>query len=124
MLVVGVILTIAGVAGALYGVAQVANLIAPVFSFEANMSVFGLESYLVWVIAGAIVAIIGIILMAARKKPAKSAGAIRLLGVPDGPGGEPPPAVVASAVEFVLEGLHLHRRINKDRAARGTIYRR
>jgi hypothetical protein len=72
MLVVGVILTIAGVVGALYGVAQVANLIAPVFSFEANMSVFGLESYLVWVIAGAVVAIIGIILMAARKKPAKS----------------------------------------------------
>jgi magnesium chelatase subunit I len=35
-----------------------------------------------------------------------------------------PPAVVASAVEFVLEGLHLHRRINKDRAAGGTVYRR
>ena len=34
------------------------------------------------------------------------------------------PAVVASAVEFVLEGLHLHRRINKERAARGGIYRR
>lgn len=73
MLVIGLILTIAGVAGALYGVAQVANIITtPVFGFEANMSVFGLESYLVWVIAGAVVAIIGIILMAARKKPAKS----------------------------------------------------
>ena len=72
MLVVGVILTIVGVVGALYGVAQVANLLSPVFGFEANMSVFGLESYLVWVIAGAVVAIVGIILMAARKKPAKS----------------------------------------------------
>jgi hypothetical protein len=64
MLVVGVILTIVGVVGA--------NLLSPVFGFEANMSVFGLESYLVWVIAGAVVAIVGIILMAARKKPAKS----------------------------------------------------
>ncbi len=34
------------------------------------------------------------------------------------------PAVVASAVEFLLEGLHLQRRINKDRRAGGTVYRR
>ena len=34
------------------------------------------------------------------------------------------PAVVASAVEFLLEGLHLARRINKDRGLSGTIYRR
>jgi magnesium chelatase subunit I len=27
------------------------------------------------------------------------------------------PASIASAVEFVLEGLHLHRRLNKDRAS-------
>jgi magnesium chelatase subunit I len=27
------------------------------------------------------------------------------------------PAGVASAVEFVLEGLHLNRRLNKDRAS-------
>jgi hypothetical protein len=72
MLVVGVILTIVGVVGALYGVAQVANLLTPVFGFEANMSVFGLDAFLVWIIAGAIVAIVGIILMAVRKKPAKS----------------------------------------------------
>ncbi len=38
--------------------------------------------------------------------------------------GRESPAVVASAVEFVLEGLHLQRRINKDRAARGGVYRR
>jgi hypothetical protein len=34
---------------------------------------------------------------------------------------------VASAVEFVLEGLHLNRRLNKDRAlpgGGGGIYRR
>jgi len=72
MLVIGVILTIVGVAGTLYGVAQVADLIQQVFSFEANMNVFGLDPSLVWVIAGAVVAIIGIILMVARKKPAKS----------------------------------------------------
>jgi magnesium chelatase subunit I len=29
------------------------------------------------------------------------------------------PAAVASAVEFILEGLHLNRRLNKDAAARG-----
>ncbi len=72
MLVVGVILTIVGVVGALYGVVQVAGLIDPVFAFEASMKIFDLQSYLVWVIAGAIVAIVGIILMAVRKKPAKS----------------------------------------------------
>jgi hypothetical protein len=31
---------------------------------------------------------------------------------------------VASAVEFLLEGLHLARRINKDRSGAGTVYRR
>ena len=34
------------------------------------------------------------------------------------------PAVVASAVEFLLEGLHLARRINKERVAGGTVYHR
>ena len=34
------------------------------------------------------------------------------------------PAVVASAVEFLLEGLHLARRLNKDRIPGGTVYHR
>jgi magnesium chelatase subunit I len=34
------------------------------------------------------------------------------------------PATIASAVEFILEGLHLHRRLNKDRADGRTRYRR
>ncbi len=34
------------------------------------------------------------------------------------------PALVASAVEFLLEGLHLQRRLNKDRRATGVVYRR
>lgn len=34
------------------------------------------------------------------------------------------PAIVASGVEFVLEGLHLNRRLNKDRSAASTRYRR
>ena len=34
------------------------------------------------------------------------------------------PAIVASGVEFVLEGLHLNRRLNKDRSAGSTRYRR
>ena len=35
------------------------------------------------------------------------------------------PAAIASAVEFLLEGLHLHRRLNKDRGSvGGGVYRR
>jgi magnesium chelatase subunit I len=44
--------------------------------------------------------------------------AITLLGVEDSP------AQVASAVEFILEGLHLNRRLNKDRSGGGARYRR
>jgi magnesium chelatase subunit I len=33
------------------------------------------------------------------------------------------PAVVASAIEFVLEGLHLNKRLNKDRVAGRVQYR-
>ena len=34
------------------------------------------------------------------------------------------PEVVASAIEFVLEGLHLNRRLNCERSERGYVYRR
>ena len=34
------------------------------------------------------------------------------------------PEVLASAVEFVLEGLHLNRRLNCERTERGYVYRR
>jgi magnesium chelatase subunit I len=50
--------------------------------------------------------------------------AVRRLGTFDLTDGAEEPAVVASAVEFLLEGLHLSRRINKDRGTMGTIYRR
>ena len=50
--------------------------------------------------------------------------AVRRLGAFDVTDGAEEPAVVASAVEFLLEGLHLARRVNKDRGATGTIYRR
>ncbi len=50
--------------------------------------------------------------------------AVRELTAGDGVEAAESPAVVASAVEFVLEGLHLQRRINKDRSARGGTYRR
>ena len=46
--------------------------------------------------------------------------AVRRLGVGD----KAEPAVVAAAVELVLEGLHLARRVNKDRSGAETIYRR
>ena len=41
-----------------------------------------------------------------------------------GPAAEDGPAVVASAIEFILEGLHLSRKLNKDRTAGKTRYRR
>ena len=50
--------------------------------------------------------------------------AVRQLTAGDGPDSAESPAVVASAVEFILEGLHLQRKVNKDRAASGTVYRR
>ena len=50
--------------------------------------------------------------------------ALRRLGAFDVTDGAEEPSVVASAVEFIFEGLHLSRRINKDRAATGTVYRR
>ena len=37
--------------------------------------------------------------------------------------GDESPAAVASAVEFVLEGLHLSKRLNKDGSATGATYR-
>ncbi|MEX2548483.1 MAG: sigma 54-interacting transcriptional regulator [Chloroflexota bacterium] len=43
---------------------------------------------------------------------------VRSLGATDSP------AALASAVEFVLEGLHLNRRLNKDRIGAGARYRR
>jgi magnesium chelatase subunit I len=39
-------------------------------------------------------------------------------------GAQSNPAVIASAVEFVLEGLHLNRRLNKDRSEGRARYRR
>ncbi len=51
--------------------------------------------------------------------------AVRRLGTFDVTDGAEEPAVVASAVEFLLEGLHLSRRINKDRSGSGAVvYRR
>jgi magnesium chelatase subunit I len=38
-------------------------------------------------------------------------------------GGDESPAAIASAVEFVLEGLHLSKRLNKDAAAGKSTYR-
>jgi magnesium chelatase subunit I len=50
--------------------------------------------------------------------------AVRRLGTFDVTDGAEEPAVVASAVEFLLEGLHLSRRINKDHSGAATVYRR
>jgi magnesium chelatase subunit I len=50
--------------------------------------------------------------------------AVHRLGVLDDADPESEPALIASGVEFLLEGLHLQRRINKDRAAGGVVYRR
>ncbi len=50
--------------------------------------------------------------------------ALDRLGVFDATDGAEEPAVVASGVEFLLEGLHLARRLNKDRVPGGTVYHR
>ena len=50
--------------------------------------------------------------------------AVARLGTFDVTDGAEEPAVVASAVEFLLEGLHLARRLNKERVPGGTIYHR
>jgi len=50
--------------------------------------------------------------------------AVRRLGAYDATDGAEEPAVLASAVEFLLEGLHLARRINKDRVAGAVRYSR
>jgi magnesium chelatase subunit I len=50
--------------------------------------------------------------------------AVRDLGPLDATDGSLEPAVLASGVEFLLEGLHLARRINKDRVAGGVRYSR
>ena len=50
--------------------------------------------------------------------------AVAGLGTFDVTDGAEEPAVVASAVEFLLEGLHLARRLNKERVMGGTIYHR
>jgi magnesium chelatase subunit I len=50
--------------------------------------------------------------------------AVQSLGAFDATDGAEEPAVVASGVEFLLEGLHLARRINKDRSGAGSVYRR
>jgi len=58
-----------------------------------------------------------------REVPGMGA-AVHALGALDATDGAEEPAVVASAVEFLLEGLHLARRINKDRISGGTLYHR
>jgi magnesium chelatase subunit I len=50
--------------------------------------------------------------------------ALDRLGAYDLTDGAEEPAVVASSVEFLLEGLHLARRLNKDRIPGGTVYHR
>ena len=50
--------------------------------------------------------------------------AVERMGTFDAADGAREPALVASAVELLLEGLHLHRRLNKDRVAGGVLYRR
>jgi magnesium chelatase subunit I len=50
--------------------------------------------------------------------------AVARLGAFDATDGAEEPAVVASAVEFLLEGLHLARRLNKERVPGGTVYHR
>jgi len=58
-----------------------------------------------------------------RETPGLRDAVVRLGTFDVSDGGEEP-ALVASAVEFLLEGLHLQRRLNKDRGPAGVVYRR
>ncbi|HET7728311.1 MAG TPA: sigma 54-interacting transcriptional regulator [Candidatus Limnocylindrales bacterium] len=58
-----------------------------------------------------------------RETPGLRDAVVRL-GTFDVADGAEEPALVASAVEFLLEGLHLQRRLNKDRGPGGVVYRR
>jgi magnesium chelatase subunit I len=49
--------------------------------------------------------------------PALSAPVVTLTG------GSEDPALVASALEFLLEGLHLTKRLNKESAGSRALYR-
>ncbi|MEY4228644.1 MAG: hypothetical protein RLZ84_1236, partial [Actinomycetota bacterium] len=53
---------------------------------------------------------------------AKQVPDLRALAVKIGDGDESP-AAIASAVEFVLEGLHLAKRLNKDASSGRAVYR-
>ncbi|MGE5493809.1 MAG: hypothetical protein ACM3S4_00675 [Burkholderiales bacterium] len=66
MLVVGVILTAVGAISLIYGIVVFISLIAPVIS-APNLAFLG-NPELFWIIAGAIVAILGVILIIAGKK--------------------------------------------------------
>ncbi len=52
------------------------------------------------------------------KSPAELASATKRLGVPDRPEAQ------ASVIEFLLEGLHLNKRLNKDELDGRVLYRR
>ena len=54
--------------------------------------------------------------------PALTTAVTVLLG-DESDSGDPPSALVASAVELVLEGLHLSKRLNKETTGRGSRYR-
>jgi magnesium chelatase subunit I len=49
---------------------------------------------------------------------AELAGALKKLGLPDRP------EVKASVIEFLLEGLHLNKKLNKDEVDGRAVYRR
>ena len=60
---------------------------------------------------------------AMHEVPGLAAAAARLRPF-DAADGAEEPALAAAAVELLLEGLHLHRRLNKDRGPAGVAYRR
>jgi magnesium chelatase subunit I len=59
----------------------------------------------------------------AARYAAQLARAGSLRGAVEALGGGPAPPSLAAALEFVLEGLHLHKKLNKDRLAGGLRYR-
>ncbi|HEX2483396.1 MAG TPA: magnesium chelatase, partial [Methylomirabilota bacterium] len=81
-------------------------------AFEELLQAFGLG--LTWEVGEAMPAV------DYQRQVGRAAGfgaAMERLGAADHP------ARIAAAVEFVLEGLHLNRKLNKDRGAGGPRYK-
>jgi magnesium chelatase subunit I len=94
----------------------VANVFARYFNVAEFEEVIGTFEHGRKVEASPLMPSMDYVLASSQSKTMK--GALQKIGAQGNP------AIVASGVEFVREGLHLNRKLNKDRSAAGFRYRR